>query len=74
VGHDPGCDATLRDIFGPDLEAGVRRLASFLEALGVSTDPAEHGVSPAEWPRLVAKAMQGERGKNFIGRPEVRAA
>ena len=74
VGNDAQCDATLRDIFGPDLDAGVRRLTSFLETLGVRTDPAAHGVSPPDWSRLVAKAMQGERGKNFIGRPEVRAA
>jgi alcohol dehydrogenase len=74
VGNDAQCDATLRDIFGPDLDAGARRLASFLETLGVRTDPAAHGVSPPDWSRLVAKAMQGERGKNFVGRPEVRAA
>jgi alcohol dehydrogenase len=73
VGHDADCDASLRRIFGDDLAAGADRLARFLEALGVSTDPAAYGVGQQDWPLLVEKASQGERGRNFIGRHDVAA-
>ncbi|MEH2532029.1 phosphonate metabolism-associated iron-containing alcohol dehydrogenase [Bradyrhizobium sp. AZCC 1588] len=74
IGNSPDCDAALRRIFGPDLSEGVRKLRSFLEGIGVKTDPATYGVSPAEWTRLVEKALEGERGRNFIGRQTVKAA
>ena len=74
VGNSVECDATLRRIFGPDLNDGVRKLKAFLEGIGVKADPAAYGVSPAEWSHLVEKALQGERGKNFIGRLTVKAA
>jgi alcohol dehydrogenase len=74
TGAQPQCDMALRRIFGPDLEAGADRLEAFLQDCGVKTDPAAYGVSPAEWDRLVEKAMQGERGRNFIGRLTARAA
>lgn len=74
MGNDPQCDAALRRVFGPDLQEGIRKLGIFLEGIGVRTDPAAYGVSPPEWARLVEKALEGERGKNFIGRMAVRAA
>ena len=74
MGNDPQCDAALRRIFGPDLNEGIRKLGTFLESIGVKTDPAAYGVSPSEWARLVEKALEGERGKNFIGRMAVKAA
>jgi phosphonate metabolism-associated iron-containing alcohol dehydrogenase len=74
IGNSPECDAALRRIFGPDLNEGIRKLRVFLEGIGVKTDPAAYGVSPAEWTRLVEKALEGERGRNFIGRPTVKAA
>ena len=39
-----------------------------IESLGVSTEPSEYGLNENEWRALVERAMQGERGKNFIGR------
>ncbi len=72
-GRNATCDANLKRIFGDDLEAGAASLTAFLEGLGVSTDPASYGLSPAEWKALVVKATQGERGRNFIGQPDLAA-
>ena len=74
MGTDPQCDAALRRIFGTDLEAGAQRLTAFLQGLGVKTDPSAYGASTNEWARLVDKALEGERGRNFIGRRTVKAA
>ena len=68
IGADAQCDVNLRRIFGPDLRAGADRLRMMIESLGVSTSPADYGLNDAEWRCLVERAMQGERGKNFIGR------
>jgi alcohol dehydrogenase len=68
IGADAQCDVNLRRIFGPDLRAGADRLRMMIESLGVSTNPADYGLNDAEWRSLVSRAMQGERGKNFIGR------
>lgn len=68
IGADSGCDAALMRIFGSDLAAGVRRLAAFLEDLGVSTAAEDHGIASAEWNGLVDHALSGERGRNYIGK------
>jgi alcohol dehydrogenase len=68
IGADSGCDAALTRIFGADLAAGARRLALFLEDLGVSTAPEDHGIASAEWNGLIDRALAGERGRNYIGR------
>lgn len=73
IGVDPTCDANLRSIFGPDLDAGVTRLRAVIEDLGVSTDPAAYGVDKPGWRSLVEKACRGERGRNFIGRHDLAA-
>ena len=70
IGTDPDCDGALRDIFGPDLEAGAERLAGFLTGLGVSLDPADYGIGEAQWDELIDLAFASERGKNFIGTQE----
>ena len=74
IGNNPQCDAALRRIFGSDLNEGIRRLTAFLQSIGVKTDPSAYGVSQNEWSRLVEKALEGERGRNFIGRLTVKAA
>jgi alcohol dehydrogenase len=74
MGIQPQCDAALRRIFGPDLDEGVRKLTDFLHSVGVKTDPSAYGLSPGDWSRLVDKALEGERGLNFIGRLAVKAA
>jgi len=70
IGIDADCDATLAKIFGSDLQAGANRLQDFLEKLGVSTRPADHGVGSDEWRGIVEEAVLGERGQNFIGSKE----
>ncbi len=35
--------------------------------LGVSVDPAGHGVAEPEWRGIVERAFAGARGKNYIG-------
>jgi phosphonate metabolism-associated iron-containing alcohol dehydrogenase len=62
-------DAVLRQVCGNDLERAPARLESFLHGLGVQTDFTHYGVDPAEAERMVAHALQGVRGKNFIGAP-----
>jgi alcohol dehydrogenase len=68
IGVDGQCDTNLRRIFGADLRAGAERLKAMIESLGVSTSPADYGLNDSEWRSLVQRAVQGERGKNFIGR------
>ncbi len=67
IGVNSDCDATLAQIFGDELEAGAARLADFLERLGVSVDPAAHGVAAPELETLIDEAYASERGRNYIG-------
>jgi phosphonate metabolism-associated iron-containing alcohol dehydrogenase len=60
-------DRTLQQLFGPDLSAGTRRLREFLQGLGVKTEFADYGVADSEAAAMIARAMEGARGKNFIG-------
>jgi len=43
------------------------RLTAFLEGLGVSTRFDTYGVSPVQADGMIAAALEGVRGKNFIG-------
>ena len=61
------CGQALTEIFGPDLHEGARRLDAMLASLGVSTDATSYGVSAEEWTDLIEDALEGERGRNFIG-------
>ncbi len=67
IGIDKDCDASLGRIFGPDLKAGVDDLSALLDTLGVSTQPAQYGIQGDEWAGMVATALGGARGQNFIG-------
>ncbi len=67
IGQNSDCDEALKRIFGNDLDAGVRKLESFLSALGVSTRATDYGVSAENWRAAIADALDGERGRNFIG-------
>ena len=66
VGADASRDAVLAAIFG-DLAAAPRKLRDFLAAVGVKTEFADYGVPEADSRRMVAQALDGVRGKNFIG-------
>ena len=70
IGADAACDAALRRIFGEDLDAAPGFLEGFLGSLGVSVDAADYGVAASEWRALVEVALDGHRGRNFIGSKE----
>ena len=67
VGADPGRDAVLAQIFDGDLAGAPERLRAFLRAVGVKTEFADYGVPEEDSRRMVAHALDGVRGKNFIG-------
>jgi alcohol dehydrogenase class IV len=67
VGADPARDAVLAMVFDGDLKAAPRRLADFLGSVGVESDFGAYGVSEEDSRRMVAHAMEGVRGRNFIG-------
>lgn len=67
-GRDAAVDAQLLSIFdAADADGAVAALERFLASLGVSTDPGDYGIAPADWDSRVAQAMRGPRGRNFIG-------
>ncbi len=67
VGADPGRDAVLAQVFDGDLAGAPRRLARFLESVGVATEFGDYGVAEEDSRRMVAQALEGVRGRNFIG-------
>ncbi|UXH76051.1 iron-containing alcohol dehydrogenase PsrA [Roseateles amylovorans] len=66
IGLMPERDAVLAQALGP-LETAPARLESFLLGLGVKTRFADYGVDDDEAAALWAQALQGDRGRNFIG-------
>ena len=67
MGRDPDRDAVLAAVFDGDLPGAPRRLRAFIESAGVATEFDAYGVDEADSRRMVAHAMEGVRGKNFIG-------
>ena len=67
TGIDPARDAVLAQVFDMDLKDAPASLGEFLRGLGVSTDVAAYGVGAEEARRMVVNALDGVRGKNFIG-------
>jgi phosphonate metabolism-associated iron-containing alcohol dehydrogenase len=68
AGADPARDAVLARIFGAEAAEPWDRLAGFLGAVGVATRFEDYGVSAPEAEALVAYALDGARGRNFINR------
>ncbi|MEX5685739.1 iron-containing alcohol dehydrogenase PsrA [Pseudomonas silesiensis] len=66
-GHDQARDRTLQSIFGHDLPKAQARLRDFLHSLDVKTEFADYGVTAKEAEAMIGFALQGARGKNFIG-------
>jgi hypothetical protein len=66
-GADPGRDAVLAAVFDGDLGGAPRRLREFLARVGVKTEFADYGVTEEDSRRMVAQALDGVRGRNFIG-------
>jgi phosphonate metabolism-associated iron-containing alcohol dehydrogenase len=71
IGHDAARDSVLQQALGVPLQAAPRYLADFIESLGVHTRFADYGVDYEEAQAMVAHALQGARGKNFIGSASV---
>jgi hypothetical protein len=57
----------LAQIFDCPLDQAPAALEGFLGAVGVSTDFASYGVGREDADRMIHKALDGVRGKNFIG-------
>jgi len=68
AGADAGRDAVLSQVFGAGVSEPWRRLATFLEGVGVATRFEAYGVGSDEARALVAYALDGARGRNFINR------
>ena len=66
-GRDAGRDAILAQVFDGDLAGAPARLREFLRAVGVKTEFADYGVAEEDSRRMVAQALEGVRGRNFIG-------
>lgn len=64
---DRARDAVLAQIFDVPLDEAPAYLDGFLARLGVSTRFADYGVAAEEEARMIAAALDGVRGKNFIG-------
>lgn len=69
IGASAARDAAMAQVFDNGLDGAPELLEAFLEGLGVATRFEDYGVARAESERLIAAAMQGVRGKNFIGTP-----
>jgi phosphonate metabolism-associated iron-containing alcohol dehydrogenase len=67
TGIDEARDAVLASVFDGDLANAPRRLAAFLSSVGVATDFRAYGVSDEDSRRMIAQALEGVRGLNFIG-------
>jgi phosphonate metabolism-associated iron-containing alcohol dehydrogenase len=65
-GKNPERDTVLRRLFGPDVKKAQARLRDFLQALDVHTEFSDYGISNEESQQMIARAMNGPRGKNFI--------
>lgn len=67
IGHNEACDAALGRIFGEDLRAGADRLETLLTSFGISPRATDYGVTHENWLAAIDDALNGERGRNFIG-------
>lgn len=67
IGIDAECDRALAEIFVGDLLNAPRRAEQFLQSVGVQTAFSDYGVSEKESNQIVIDALNGVRGRNFIG-------
>jgi len=66
-GHDQERDQTLQRVFGTDLAKAQAQLRDLLHSVGVKTEFADYGVTAQDAEAIIQFALQGARGKNFIG-------
>ena len=67
IGKSAERDAVLARVFDVPLAQAPAVLHDFLEGLGVSTRFESYGVTEAESARMITNALDGVRGRNFIG-------
>ena len=67
IGVEADRDVVLAQVFDDDLGNAPGRLAAFLHGVGVATDFGAYGVEDEDSRRMVALALEGVRGRNFIG-------
>jgi phosphonate metabolism-associated iron-containing alcohol dehydrogenase len=60
-------DAVLAQVFDVPLARAPEHLAQWFASLGVSTDFESYGVAADESRAMIAAALDGTRGRNFIG-------
>ncbi|MGE8540540.1 MAG: iron-containing alcohol dehydrogenase PsrA [Acinetobacter sp.] len=60
-------DIVLQELFGPNLQDAQASLLELLNQLNVKTEFSDYGVNEDEQREIVNYALQGARGKNFIG-------
>lgn len=67
IGVCPKRDAVIEKALRVPLSDGASFLRCFINSLGVATEFNEYGVSDDQAVELIDYALQGARGKNFIG-------
>jgi phosphonate metabolism-associated iron-containing alcohol dehydrogenase len=67
MGRSAERDRVLAAVFPCALAQGPDYLRNFLQALDVDTRFASYGVPEAESQRMISDALEGPRGRNFIG-------
>jgi alcohol dehydrogenase len=68
------CAEGLEQIFGRRLDEAASGLETFLEDLGIATSHRAYGIGDGEWRAILDAALDGERGRNFIGSKEALTA
>ena len=69
IGHSAERDQVLAAVFPCTLGEAPEYLRRFLEGLDVSTRFESYGVPEAESRKMISDALEGPRGRNFIGTP-----
>ncbi|WP_449414007.1 iron-containing alcohol dehydrogenase PsrA [Pandoraea soli] len=67
IGRRADRDAVLAQVFDGDIGRAPDKLTAFLNGLGVATEFSAYGVSEPESNAMIAAALDGPRGRNFIG-------
>ena len=65
-GNDAARDAVLAKVFGEEVERRPVALAAFLHRVAVGTRFSDYGVPADEARAMVADALDGVRGRNFV--------
>jgi phosphonate metabolism-associated iron-containing alcohol dehydrogenase len=73
-GADPARDEVLSRIFGAEEADPPAALERFLHGVGVATRFEAYGVGAGDARRMIEHALEGARGRNFIGKKVVEVA